>query len=41
MRKLCIVLAAAVLLFSFSRASADGVTNTFTGVVAGDAGTNK
>jgi PEP-CTERM motif len=39
MRKLWIALAAAVLLFSASRALADGVTNTFTGVVAGDAGT--
>jgi hypothetical protein len=39
MRKLWITLAVAVLLFSASRASADGVANTFTGVVAGDAGT--
>jgi hypothetical protein len=39
MRQLWIALAVAVLLFNASRASADGVTNTFTGVVAGDAGT--
>ena len=39
MSRLWIALAAAVLLFSASPASADGVTNTFTGVVAGDSGT--
>jgi hypothetical protein len=36
MRKLWIALAAAVVLFSTSRASANGVTNTFTGFVSGD-----
>jgi len=37
--RLWIALAAAALLFSASPASADGVTNTFTGVVAADSGT--
>jgi len=37
--RLWIALAAAALLFSASPASADGVTNTFTGVVAGDSTT--
>jgi hypothetical protein len=37
--RLWIALAAAALLFSASPASADSVTNTFTGVVAADSGT--
>lgn len=36
MRKLWIAVAAAVLLFSASAAFGDGITNTFTGVVAAD-----
>lgn len=39
MCRLWIALAAGVLLFSASPASADSVTNTFTGVVAADSGT--